>query len=89
MKFEVYSTDQNRYEILEKYPCLIKYGFRKEKATRFNPLLQTSEDIEIGYIEVDNLEILVKFMEEVDEDIIITKNEFGEPVIEIYDCLGE
>ena len=93
MKFAVYSTTWNHWSelgnLIDRFPCLFDYNFRTVKTTQFNPLQQKNEKIEVGYIDVNDLEELIELMEDTDWDLIISKNDFGTPVIEIYDSARE
>lgn len=60
-------------KIVKNYPCLNTFGF------------EMSEVDGVAYIHIEDLEQLMKFVETIGEDIIITHNNEGTYIIEIYD----
>ena len=93
MKFAVCSTVWCHWteldNLIDRYPMLYKYNFRTAHRIWFNPTTQETENIKIGYIDVQDLTELIELMEAVDEELIVGKNGFGDTCIEIYDGFRE
>lgn len=77
MRFKIRSTRERRAcEIIKKYPCLRKYCYEYI-------------DGQLPSIGVENLYRLIQLKNDLDQELIITKDSTGIYTIEIYDGFRE
>lgn len=102
MKFYIENTDYDKGEkLLKLYPSLSKYGFEIHQVEKVGPKVKTrDENGETIYsirtyneekktVNIDTLEQLLQFRNDVGEALIIHRDDEPIPCIEIYDNYRE
>lgn len=92
MKFRVYSSvicfDSETDDFLTEYPALNNYGLEVVEEEEF--YAGSTHHVKRAYITIDSIDRLLKLIEDVNEPIIIHRDEEkGHRVIEIYDGYRE
>ena len=75
MIFKIYNTDHDE-GLLEKYPVLSKYGYHGEYKKWWGAQ---------GFVFINSLEELIALFDDIKKELIVDRDNEGEPSIEIYD----